>query len=118
MSARRGDQFVQIGMPTICWKTFSPQIMKMLSTRNSFMLIMSSSVYFLFESECSLTKLGFSSPEIKNLVSAISIFCNKRAPEDSYEPAFKFHELILNLVIFRSKNMYLKESLTRSSTVI
>ena len=24
MSARRGAQFVPIGMPTICWKTFVP----------------------------------------------------------------------------------------------
>ena len=40
MSARRGAQFVPIGMPTICWK----------------MLMMSSSVNLFFESECSLTK--------------------------------------------------------------
>ena len=56
MSARRRAQFVPIGMPTICWKTFPPKTMKMLSTRNSSMLMMSSSVYLFFESECSLTK--------------------------------------------------------------
>ena len=56
MSARRGAQFVPIGMPTICWKTFPPKTTKMLSTRNSSMLMMSSSVYLFFESECSLTK--------------------------------------------------------------
>ena len=38
MSARRGVQFVPIGMPTICWKTFPPKTTKMLSTRNSSML--------------------------------------------------------------------------------
>ena len=56
MSARRGAQFVPIGMPTFCWKTFPPKTTKMLSTRNSSMLTMSSSVYLFFESECSLTK--------------------------------------------------------------
>ena len=56
MSARRGAQFVPIGMPTICWKTFHPKTTKMLSTKNSSMLMMSSSVYLFFESDCSLTK--------------------------------------------------------------
>ena len=45
MSAKRGAQFVPIGMPTVCWKTFPPKTTKMLSTRNSSMLMMSSSVY-------------------------------------------------------------------------
>ena len=56
MSARRGAQFVPIGMSTICWKTFPPKTTKLLSTRNSSMIMMSSSVYWFFESECSLTK--------------------------------------------------------------
>ena len=56
MSARRGAQFVPIGMPIICWKTFPPKTTKMLSTRNSSILMMSSSVYWFFESGCSLTK--------------------------------------------------------------
>ena len=56
MSARRGAQFVPIGMPTICWKTFPWKTTKMLSTRNSSILMMSSSVYLFFESEYSLTK--------------------------------------------------------------
>ena len=55
MSAWREAQLVPDGMPTICWKTVPPKATKMLSTRNSSMLIMSSSVYLLFESECSLT---------------------------------------------------------------
>ena len=55
MSARRGAQFMPIGISTICLKTFPPKTTKMLSTRNSSMLIMSFSVYF-FESEYSLTK--------------------------------------------------------------
>ena len=46
MSARRGAQFVPMGMPIICWKTFPAKTTKMLSTRNSSILIMSSSVYF------------------------------------------------------------------------
>ena len=56
MSARRGAQFVSMGMPIICWKTFPAKTTKMLSTRNSSILMMSSPVYLLFESECSLTK--------------------------------------------------------------
>ena len=55
MSARRGAQFVPMGMPIICWKTFTAKTSKMLLTRNSSILMMSSSVYLLFESECSLT---------------------------------------------------------------
>ena len=53
MSARRGAQSVPIGMPTVCWKTLPPKTMNMLLTRNSSMLVMSSSVYLLFESDCS-----------------------------------------------------------------
>ena len=49
MSARGGAQFVPIGMP-ICWKIFPPKTTKMLSTRSSGMLMMSSSVYLFFES--------------------------------------------------------------------
>ena len=39
-------------------KKFTPKTTKMLSTRNSSMLIRSSIVYLFFESECSLTKKG------------------------------------------------------------
>ena len=56
MSARRGAQFVPIGMPTVCWKTFPAKTTKILSTRNSSILMMSSSEYLLLESECSFTK--------------------------------------------------------------
>ena len=56
MSARRRAQLVPIGMPTICLKTFPPKTTKMFLTRNYSMLMMSSSVYFLFKSECSVTK--------------------------------------------------------------
>ena len=59
MSARRGAQFVQL-CPLECrlsvGKPFPPKTTKMLSTRNSSMLMMSSSVYLFFESECFLTK--------------------------------------------------------------
>ena len=40
-----GSQFLPIWMTTICRKTFSPKTTKMLSTRNSSMLMMSSSVH-------------------------------------------------------------------------
>ena len=56
MSARRGAQCVPMEMPIICWKNFSAQTTKMLSIKNSSILMMSSSVYLLFESKCFLTK--------------------------------------------------------------
>jgi hypothetical protein len=38
-SARRGAQFVPIGMPTICWNSVLPKETNMLSMRNSSILI-------------------------------------------------------------------------------
>ena len=35
MLARRGEQFVPIWMPTVCWNTFPAKTTKILSTRNS-----------------------------------------------------------------------------------
>ena len=35
MSARKGAQFMPMGMPIICWKTFPAKTTKMLSTRNA-----------------------------------------------------------------------------------
>ena len=67
MSARRGAQFVPIGMPTVCWKTFPAKTTKILSTRNSSILMMSSSEYLLLESECSFTKYASSCPNTKYL---------------------------------------------------
>ena len=55
-SARKGAQFLPMDIPIICWKTFPANTKKMLSTRDSSILMMSSSVYLLFESECFLTK--------------------------------------------------------------
>ena len=48
MSARRGAQFVPIWMPTICLKPFPRKCCRLI--------MMSSSVYLFFESECSLLK--------------------------------------------------------------
>ena len=48
MSARRGTQFVPIRMPTVCWKTFPAKTTKILSTRNSSILMMSPSEYLFF----------------------------------------------------------------------
>ena len=54
MSAMRGAHLMPIGMPTIrLKKNFPPKTTKLLSATNSIMLIMSSSVYLLFKSECS-----------------------------------------------------------------
>ena len=53
---RCGAQFVPIGMPTVCWKTFPAKTTKILSTRNSSILMMSASEYLILESEFSFTK--------------------------------------------------------------
>ena len=66
MSARSGAQFVPIGMPTICWKTFPAKTTKILSTRNSSILMKSSSEYLFLESECSFTKYVYSCPNTKD----------------------------------------------------
>jgi hypothetical protein len=42
-SARRGAQFVPIGMPTTCWNSVPPKETNMLSMRNSSILITCSS---------------------------------------------------------------------------
>ena len=52
MSARRGAQSVPVRMPIICWKTFPAKTTIMLSTRNSNILMMSSSASLLFECQC------------------------------------------------------------------
>jgi hypothetical protein len=54
--ARRGAQFVPIGMPTVCWKTRLPNIANMLSIKNSSMLKISVLENFLVESEWCFTK--------------------------------------------------------------
>ena len=54
--ARRGTQFVTIRLLTDCWKTFPAKITKKMSTRNSSILMMSSSEYLILELECSFTK--------------------------------------------------------------
>ena len=59
MSARRGTQFVPIGMPTVCRKTFPATTTKILSsTINSSILMMSASEYLFLESECSFTQIS------------------------------------------------------------
>ena len=54
-------------VPTVCWKTFPANTTKILSTRNSSILMMSSSEYLLLESECSFTKYVSSYPNTKYL---------------------------------------------------
>ena len=80
-SARRGAQLVHIGMSTVCLKTFPVKTTKILSTRNSSILMMSSSEYFLLVSECSCTKYVSSCPNTKDLyiwfrIIPVSLFFN------------------------------------------
>ena len=88
MLARRGAQFVPIGMPTACWKTFPAKTTKMLSTRNSSILMMSSSKYLLFflESECPFTKYVSSCHNTKYLYH----FENEGVSDNTGESVFQF----------------------------
>ena len=67
MNTERGAQFVPIGMPTVCWKTFPAKTTIILSTRNSSILMMSSSEDLFVESECFFTKYVSSCPNTKFL---------------------------------------------------
>ena len=60
---------VPIRIPTICWKIFSVKTTKILSynTKNSGILMMSSSVYLLLESEYSFKKYASSRPNTRYL---------------------------------------------------
>ena len=53
------EQFVPVGISTVRWKTFPAKTMKISSTRNSAILMMSSSEYLFLESECSFTEHVF-----------------------------------------------------------
>ena len=91
MSARSGAQFVPIGMPTVCWKTFPAKTTKILSTRNSSILMMSSSEYLFLESECSFTKYVSSCPNTKYLyLHTVTVFENKGVSDDTGESVFQF----------------------------
>ena len=72
MLARRGAQFVHIEMPNVCRRTFPANTTKILSTRNSSILMMSSSEYLFLESECSFTKYVSSCPKTKYLYLRLS----------------------------------------------
>ena len=64
ITAKRGSQFVLIGMQTVCWKTFPAKTTNMLlSTRNSSIFMMSFSEYLFIEcSECSFAQYTSSCP--------------------------------------------------------
>ena len=78
VSERKAAQFVPIGMPTACWKTFPAKTTKILSTRNSSILMMSSSELLFLESECSFTKYVSSTsyPSTKYLYLLMSLLFN------------------------------------------
>ena len=87
MSARRGAQFVPT---TVCWKTFPAKTTKILSTRNSSILMMSSSEYLLLESECSFTKYVSSCPNTKYLYLRLPFFENEGVSDNTGESVFQF----------------------------
>ena len=90
MSARSGAQFVPIGMPTVCWKTFPAKTTKILSARYSSILMMSSSEYLFLESECSFTKYVSSCPNTNYLYLRFTVFENEGVLDDTGESFFQF----------------------------
>ena len=61
------SQFVPIGIPTVCWKTFPAKTTKILSTKNFSLLMMSSSEYLFLESDCFFTNYDSSCIHTKYL---------------------------------------------------
>ena len=91
MSVRRGTPFFPIGIPTICWKTFPAKTKKMLYTRNSSILMMSSSEYFILESECSFTQYASSSLNTRHLYLRLPFFFeNEGVTKNTSDSAFQF----------------------------
>ena len=90
MSARRRAQFVPIGMPTVCWKTFPVKTTKILSTSNSSILMMSSSEYLFLESECSFTKYVSSCLNTKYLYLRLPFLKMKAFLDNTCESVFQF----------------------------
>ena len=89
MSSRRGAQFASIGMPTVCWKTFPAKTTKILSTRNSSILMVSSSEYLSLESECSITKYVSACPNTIYLYLRLPFF-NDGVSNNASESVFQF----------------------------
>ena len=82
MSPRRMAHFVPIGMPTICWKTFPPKTTKILSTRNKFILKLSSSVYMLSGKGRDLTQSYDKSPYIDRKIQKNNVTTPKKATKN------------------------------------
>ena len=78
-SARRGAQFVPIGMPTVCWKTRPPNITNMLSIKNSVSEnFLVESVFFFFKKKKDMSfpstmYLYLRWPFFNNVISFIQI---------------------------------------------
>ena len=73
-------------------KLFPAKTTKILSTRNSSILMMSSSEYLFLESECSFTKYVFSCPIIntKYLYLRLPFFENEGVSDNTGESVFQF----------------------------
>ena len=67
-------QPVPIGIPIVWWKTFPAKATKILSIRNSSILMMSFSEYLVLESECPFTKYVSSWANTKYLIILVSLF--------------------------------------------
>ena len=77
-------QVVHIGTPTVYWKTFpAKKNTKIVSSRNSSILMMSSSEYLFLESECSFTKMF-----LRALILNICIY------------GYRFWKLIILVILF------------------
>ena len=108
MSARSGAQFVPIGMPNVCWKLFRQKPRKILSTRNSSILMMLSSEYSFLESDCSFTKYVSSCPNTKYLYLRLPFF--KLLCQDAVVMSLADKCIIVGCVVYGGYDKILMET--------
>ena len=86
---------------------FSGKIMKILSNRNSVILMMSSSEYLFLESECSFAKYVSSYPNTKYLYLWLPFFENEGVSDNTSESVFKFLVRYGCITVEKSKDLML-----------
>jgi hypothetical protein len=86
-SANKGAQFVPIGMPTDCWKTWSPKTTLILSTRKQNIPLLSTSKYVYGLSEWYMShKICILFPNHQKFVFPDAIFVYKTIIYDLKKP--------------------------------
>ena len=84
MSARSGAQFVPIGMPTVCWKTFPAKTTKLKHLDDVVFRLL------VFRIRVRLHKICFFMPHYQIFVSTVTVFENEGVSDDTGESVFQF----------------------------